>query len=60
LRSAYALLLAIVVAWLVSLGFGLRRLQRTAGEPYPDAALPRRAGEGAKRDAPRPALGAKA
>jgi hypothetical protein len=57
---AYLVLLAIVVAWLISLGFGLRRLQRTAGEPYPDAALAARAGDGAKRDVPRPALGAKA
>jgi hypothetical protein len=57
---AYLVLLAIVVAWLISLGFGLRRLQRTAGEPYPDPALAARAGDGAKRDVRRPALGAKA
>jgi len=52
-------LLAIVVAWLISLGFGLRRLQRTAGEAYPDESLGARAGHGAKRDVPRSALGAK-
>ena len=50
---------AIVVAWLISLGVGLRRSQRTAGDAYPDAALGARAGHGAKRDVPRPALGAK-
>jgi hypothetical protein len=55
---AYVLLAAIVVAWLVSLGFGLRRLLRTAGEPYPDEALGVGAGEGAERDVRRPALGA--
>jgi hypothetical protein len=43
----------------ISLGFGLRRLQRTAGEAYPDAALGARAGHGAKRDVPRTALGTK-
>jgi hypothetical protein len=52
--------LAIVVAWLISFGFGPRRLQRTAGEAYPDGALGARAGDGAERDVPRPALGAKA
>lgn len=30
---AYLILLAIVAVWLVSLGWGLRRLERTAGEP---------------------------
>ena len=53
-------LLAIVAAWLVALGFGLRRLLRTAGEPYPDEGLGARAGEGAERDVPRPAVGAQA
>ena len=43
----------------ISLGFGLRRFQRTAGEAYPDAALGARAGQGAKRDVPRTALGTK-
>jgi len=57
---AYGLLLAIVAAWLVALGFGLRRLLRTAGEPYPDEGLGTRAGEGAERDVPRPAVGAQA
>ena len=57
---AYGLLLAIVAAWLVALGFGLRRLLRTAGEPYPDEGLGARAGEGAERDVPRPAVGAQA
>jgi len=56
---AYLVLLAILVTWLISLGFGLRRLQRTAGEAYPDEALGARAGDGAKRDVPRSALGAK-
>jgi hypothetical protein len=57
---AYVVLLAIVAAWLVSLAFGLRRLQRTAGERYPEEALGAEAPEGAKRDAARPVLGAKA
>lgn len=57
---AYAILLAIVAAWLVSLGFGLRRLQRTAGEPYPDEDLGVGAGEGAERDVSSSALGAQA
>jgi hypothetical protein len=30
---AYVLLLAIAAVWLVTLGWGLRRLERTAGEP---------------------------
>jgi hypothetical protein len=29
---AYGVLLAMAAAWLVALGFGLRRLKRTAGE----------------------------
>ena len=57
---AYAVLLAIVAGWLVSLGFGLRRLQRTAAEPYPDEDLGVGAGEGAEPDVPRSALGAQA
>jgi hypothetical protein len=54
---AYGVLLAIAAAWLV---FGLRRLQRTAGERYPDDGLAARAGDGAERDARRPALGVQA
>ena len=57
---AYGVLLAIAAAWLVALGFGLRRLQRTAGERYPDDGLAVRAREGTERDARRPALGAQA
>jgi hypothetical protein len=63
---AYLALLAIVVAWLVTLGWGLRRLERTAGEPYPDEGLGLRAGlgavrgEGDERDAPRPTVGVQA
>ena len=44
----------------LALGFGLRRLQRTAGERYPDDGLAARAREGAERDARRPALCAQA
>ena len=58
--AAYGVLLAIAAAWLVALGFGLRRLQRTAGEGYPDDGLAAGAGDGAERDARRPALGLQA
>jgi hypothetical protein len=57
---AYGVLLGIATVWLIVLGLGLRRLQRTAGEPYPDDGLAAPAGDGAERDAPRPALGVQA
>jgi hypothetical protein len=41
---AYLILLAIVAMWLVSLGWGLRRLERTAGEPVRGDAVDRPAG----------------
>jgi hypothetical protein len=56
----YGVLLAIAAAWLVALGIGLRRLQRTAGERYPDDGLAARAREGAEGDARRPAVGVQA
>jgi hypothetical protein len=41
---AYLILLAIAAVWLVSLGWGLRRLERTAGEPVRGDAVDRPAG----------------
>ena len=41
---AYLVLLAIVAVWLVSLGWGLRRLERTAGEPVRGDVTDRTAG----------------
>jgi hypothetical protein len=41
---AYLLLLAIAAVWLVSLGWGLRRLERTAGQPVRGDVADRTAG----------------
>jgi len=41
---AYLLLLAIAAVWLISLGWGLRRLELTAGEPARGDATDRPAG----------------
>jgi hypothetical protein len=41
---AYLILLAIAAVWLVSLGWGLRRLERTAGEPVRGEVADRPAG----------------
>ena len=57
---AYALLAAIVLAWLLVLGWGLRRLEKTAGEPYPEDPASGVAGVRDGRDAARPALGVQA
>jgi hypothetical protein len=54
---AYLALLAIAAAWLATLAWGLRRLERTAGERYPDGESVRGTGERPERDAARPALG---
>ena len=59
---AYAVLAAIAAAWLAVLGWGLRRLEKTAGEPYPGDDDPsiRFARERDEADVPRPALGVQA
>jgi hypothetical protein len=45
---AYLILLAIVAVWLVSLGWGLRRLELTAGEPVRGDAADRTAAAGVR------------
>src|SRR4051794_11266915 len=57
---AYLALILIAVAWLLTLGWGLRRLERTAGEPYPEEGSVFRAPEGPERDAAHPAVGVQA
>jgi hypothetical protein len=49
---AYLILLAIAAVWLVSLGWGLRRLERTAGEPVRGQAAERPAGVPSARGSP--------